>query len=177
MLADKLDKYRRWENKYVDNNIQEIQKLYRDERQRKELERGRVEDKKIILIKSYKESSTTTKLSESSFIYKEIENPEWYIKFVHSLTQTRLFKPPLNYTSLFSRGEQNQDFWKEVVIAFVDEKHNIETSWNSYFIIIYQEGPPYKPYFIAINNQGQVIIGPNKKIVVTHIVGELKVLL
>ena len=59
----------------------------------------------------------------------------------------------------------------------MDEKHNMETSRNSYPITIYQGGSPHKPYFIAINNQGQVIISPNKKIVVTHIVGELEVLL
>ena len=30
---------------------------------------------------------------------------------------------------------------------------------------------------IAIDNQGQVIIGPNKKMVATYIVGELEVLI
>jgi len=56
------------------------------------------------------------------------------------------------------------------------EKHNTETLRNDYPITMYQGGPPHKPYFIAINNQGQVIISPNKKIVITHIVGELEVL-
>ena len=42
---------------------------------------------------------------------------------------------------------------------------------------MFQGGPPYKPFFIAINNQGQVIIGPNKKTVVTYIVEKLKVLI
>ena len=41
---------------------------------------------------------------------------------------------------------------------------------------MYQGGPPHKPYFIAINNRGQVIIGPNKKTVATYMVGELKML-
>jgi len=31
MLVDELDAYRGQENKYVDDNIQEIQKLYKDE--------------------------------------------------------------------------------------------------------------------------------------------------
>jgi len=61
-------------------------------------------------------------------------------------------------------------------VVFVDEKHNTKTSQNRYSIFLYQEDPPHKPYFIAIDNQGQVIIGPNKKIVATHVVGELKVL-
>ena len=45
MLADKLDEYKERDNIYVDNNIQEIQNLYRNKRQKKELEEGRVEDK------------------------------------------------------------------------------------------------------------------------------------
>ena len=51
MLADKLDAYKEQENKYVDDNIREIQDLYRDEEQKKELRRGTVKDKEVILIK------------------------------------------------------------------------------------------------------------------------------
>jgi len=54
------------------------------------------------------------------------------------------------------------------------EKHNTETSRNGYPITMYQGEPLHKPYFIAIDNWGQVIISPNKKIVVTYIVGELE---
>jgi len=31
MLADELDAYKRKENKYINDNIQEIQELYKDE--------------------------------------------------------------------------------------------------------------------------------------------------
>jgi len=41
---------------------------------------------------------------------------------------------------------------------------------------MYQGGPPHEPFFIAIDCRGQVIIGPNKKIVATHVSGELEVL-
>jgi len=41
---------------------------------------------------------------------------------------------------------------------------------------MYQGGPPHESYFIAIDNRDQVIIGPSKKIVATHVVGELEVL-
>jgi len=64
-----------------------------------------------------------------------------------------------------------------VAIVLVEEKHNIEISQNSYPIAIYQGGPSHKPYFIAIDNQGQAIIGSNKKTVVIYVVGELKVLI
>ena len=99
------------------------------------------------------------------------------MKFIWSLMQTRLFKLPPHYQSLWSRGEQDLEFWKEVVTALVDDKHNTETSRNGYPITIFQEGLPHGPYFIVINNWGQVIIGPDKKMVATYIVGELKMLI
>jgi len=63
-----------------------------------------------------------------------------------------------------------------VAIAFVERKYNTDTVRNGYQIHMFQEGPPHEPYFIAINNKDQVIIGPSKKIVATHMVGELEVL-
>ena len=41
---------------------------------------------------------------------------------------------------------------------------------------MFQGGLLHKPYFIAINNKDQIIIGPSKKIVATHVVGEWEVL-
>jgi len=64
----------------------------------------------------------------------------------------RLFKLYLHYQSLCSRGEQDSEFWMEIVVAFVEEKHNMETSQNGYPISMYQEGPPHEPYFISIDN-------------------------
>jgi len=61
-------------------------------------------------------------------------------------------------------------------MALVDQKHNTEIARNSYPIIIFQEGPLHEPYFIAIDNRKQIIIGSNKKMVATYAVGELKVL-
>jgi len=61
-------------------------------------------------------------------------------------------------------------------MAFVERKRNNDTSRNGCQIPMYQEGPPHEPYFIAIDNKDQVIIGPSKKIVATHVVGELEVL-
>ena len=90
--------------------------------------------------------------------------------------QTRLFRPLSHYQSLWSREEQDLEFWKEVAIVLVDNKHNTEILWNSYPITMFQGGPLYEPYIIAINNWDQVIIWPNKKTVATYIVGELKML-
>ena len=92
-------------------------------------------------------------------------------------SQIRLFKPPLHYQSLKSRGQQDPAFWKEVAMAFLERKYNMNTARNGYQIHMFQGGPLHKPYFIAIDNKDQVIIGPSKKIVATHVVGKLEVLI
>ena len=61
-------------------------------------------------------------------------------------------------------------------MALVDNKHNIETSRNRYPIRMFQGGPPHEPFFIAVDNLGQVITSPNKKTVAMYMVGELVVL-
>jgi len=89
-LADKLDAYSGRGNQYVDDNIKEIQELYKDMEQKKESREERIEDKEVILIKPYEVSflSSTTK---SSFIDNEVNNLLKYMKFIWSLMQTRLF--------------------------------------------------------------------------------------
>ena len=142
-------------------------------------EERKVEYKEVILIKPYV-ISTTTFLSSSlqtSFIMDKVKNLLKYMKFVRSPIQTRLFKPPPYYQSLKFRGEQDTAFWKEVATGLVDQKHNIETARNRYQIPMFQGGPLHEPYFIAINNREQIIIGPSMKIVATYVVGELKVLI
>ena len=174
MLADELNTYKGRGNIYVDGNIWEIQKLFKEEEIRKENER--IEDEEVILVKPYKILQSSTSLSTISFITDEVKNLLKYMKFVWSPTQTRLFKPPPHYQSLKSRDEQDPKFWKEIATALVEQKHNIETARNSYPIIMFQGGSLHEPYFIAINNRGQIIIGPSKKTVATYVVGELKVL-
>ena len=41
---------------------------------------------------------------------------------------------------------------------------------------MFQGEPLHEPFFITINNQGRVIIGPNKKTVAIHVEEELEVL-
>ena len=60
--------------------------------------------------------------------------------------------------------------------AFVETKYNTDISRNGYYIKMFQEGPPHEPYFVTIDNLQQIIIGPSKKIVAMHIVGELEVM-
>ena len=174
MLADELDHYKGKGNDYVDGNIKEIQELYMNDESKEE--KGAVENEEVILVWPYKVSSKTTSSSTTSFITDEVKNLAKYMKFMKTPSQTRIFRPPLYYQTLKSRGEQNPEFWKEVAMAFVDRKRNTDTSRNGHQIPMYQGGPPHEPYFIAIDNKDQVIIGPSKKIVATHVVGELEVL-
>ena len=174
MLADELDCYKRRGNNYVDMNIKEIQELYIEEEAKKE-DKGTIENKEVILVQPY-EVSTTTSSSTTSFITDEVENLLKHMKFVQTPSQTRLFRPPPHYQALRSRGENDPTFWKEVATAFLEKKHNTEMARNGYQIHMFQGGPLHEPYFIAIDNKDQVIIGPSKKIVATHMVGELEVL-
>jgi len=174
MLANELDCYKGKANEYVDSNIKEIQELYMEE-ERKE-DKGTVENEEVILVQPYEVSSSTTSSFTTSFITDEVENLTKYMKFIKTPSQTRIFRPPPYYQSLRSREEQDLEFWKEVAMAFVDKKRNTDTSRNGCQIPVYQGGPPHKPYFVAIDNKNQVIIGPSKKIVATHVVGELEIL-
>jgi len=135
-----------------------------------------VEDKEVILVKPYKVSTITSSSSSTSFIMDEVKNLLKYMKFVQTPSQTRIFKPPPHYQSLKSRGEQDPVFWREVAMAFVERKYNMDIARNGLQIHMFQGGPPHEPYFIAIDNKDQVIIGPSKKIVAMHVVGELEVL-
>ena len=59
------------------------------EQQKKE--EGRVEDKEVILIKPYEVAESAPSTKSSSFIDEEINNLFKYMKFVKSLTKTRIF--------------------------------------------------------------------------------------
>jgi len=174
MLADELDHYKGKGNDYVDGNIKEIQELYMNDESKEE--KGAVENEEVILVWPYEVSSKTTSSSTTSFITDKVENLAKYMKFVKTPSQTRIFRPPPYYQALKSRGEQDPEFWKEVAMVFVDRKRNTDTSRNGHQIPMYQGGLLHEPYFIAIDNKDQVIIGPSKKIVATHVVGELEVL-
>jgi len=168
ILADELDRYKGRGNDYVDMNIREIQELYITEEKKED--KGMIENEEVILVQPYEVSSTTLS-SMTSFITDEIDNLAKYMKFVKTPAQTRIFRPPPYYQALKLRGEQDPEFWKEVAKAFVDKKRNTDTARNRCQIPMYQGGPPHEPYFIAIDNKDQVIIGPSKKIVATHVVG------
>ena len=90
MLADELDQYKGKDNKYVEDNIKEIQELYMNEKINQA--QGMIENEEFILVRPYQvESTTTSSSSSSSFISDEIANLEKYMKFVKTPSQTRIF--------------------------------------------------------------------------------------
>ena len=80
MLANELDAYSKRGNQYMNDNIKEIQELYKDMEQKKKSREQRVEDK-VILIKSYEVSSLSSTM-KLSFIDNEVNNLIKYIKFI-----------------------------------------------------------------------------------------------
>ena len=61
-------------------------------------------------------------------------------------------------------------------MAFLKKKYNTDMARNGHQIHMFQGGPPHELYFIAMDNKNQIILGSSKKIVATHVVGELEVL-
>jgi len=82
ILVDELDAYKEKGNIYMDNNIQEIQNLDKEEEIKRE--EGRIEDEEVILVKPYKVSEiiSTSSSAQTSFITDEVENLVKYMKFV-----------------------------------------------------------------------------------------------
>ena len=123
MLADKLDSCKERENKYVDKNIKEIQKLYKkeDERQKK-LKRKEVQnEEEVFLYKPYKEL-TRPKMPEPTFIQDKINNLDKYMKFVQSQTNTIMFILPPYYKSLQPQEETNKQYWNEIAVVFLEQR-------------------------------------------------------
>ena len=84
MLADELDHYKGKGNRYIKENIQEIQDLYIEEEVQGK-GKGRVEEEEVILIKPYEVSESIVTKS-SSFINEKIDNLLKYMKFVKTST-------------------------------------------------------------------------------------------
>ena len=80
MLADELDAYKERGNKYVENNIKEIQELYKVEKDKRN--QGVIKEDEVIPIKPYEVATSVSVTTKSSFIDNEIENLLKYMKFI-----------------------------------------------------------------------------------------------
>ena len=107
-----MDKYKERENNYVDNNIKEIQELYKEKESGRQWrdEKGKgIQNKEVLLYKPYEmlaESSST----QPTLIQDKLDDLEKHMKFVHSPIKTKTFIPPPHYKSIQSKGEQDNQF-------------------------------------------------------------------
>ena len=86
MLADKLDAYKGKGKVYVEDNIREIQELFKEEESKKE--GGHIKEQEVILVKPYEMSKSSSLMTSTmSFITDEVEN----------LLMSRLLTMDLNF--------------------------------------------------------------------------------
>ena len=136
----------------------------------------RGEEEEVFLYKPYNVNKLRPKTSKLHFIQNKVNNLEKYMKYMQSPIKTMPFYPPLHYKSLWPQEKQNEQYWNEITIEFLKQKHNADTTRKGLSIEIYSGGPPHEPYFIAFMLQGQIIIGPTKKMVTSYMVGDLALL-
>jgi len=91
-----------------------------------EKEKG-VQDEEVLLYKPY-EMLTESSSTEPTFIQDELDNLEKHIKFVYSFAKTKMFTLPPHYKLIQPKREQDSQFWKELAVTFVEQRHNMETS-------------------------------------------------
>jgi len=80
---NELDAYKGRDNKYVEDNIKEIQELYKVNEDKRN--QGVIEEDEVILIKLYEissSSSSSATTTKSSFFDDEVKNLMKYMKFV-----------------------------------------------------------------------------------------------
>ena len=63
-----------------------------------------------------------------------------------------------------------------ILEQFLKNKHNADITRKGFPIEMYTEGLLHEPYFIMLALQGKIIIGPTKKLVISHMVGDLALL-
>ena len=68
------------------------------------------------------------------------------------------FYPLSYYKSLKPQEEQDKQYWNKIAIAFLEKKHNTNTTRKGLPIEMYTGGLPHKLYFIALMLQCQIII-------------------
>ena len=167
-------------NNYVEEHIKKIQDTYKQEDviMKKQDIKGKqwIQDEEVLLYKSYKVDSPKSKTSKLIFIQDKIKNLEKYMKFIQVSIQTTPFYLPPYYQSLWPQGEKDKQYWKEIVVIFLEKKHNADTTRKGLSIEMYTEGLPHKSYFIALTLWGQIIIGSTKKLVATYMVRDLALL-
>ena len=112
-------------------------------------------------------------ISDPRIMQEEGNNLEKVLQTLQALTETTIFFPPEYHKTIYQEGEINPLYWKEIVVEFIKQKHNADTSYQGFPIKIFIEGPPHKPFFIVLTLWEILVIGPTKKLVAIYVVGDL----
>jgi len=101
-----------------------------------------------------------------TFVQDEVNNLNKYMKLVQSPVKITSFYLSSYYKSLWPNGKQDEQYWNEITIKFLKQKHNVNTIRCGFPIEMYMRGLPlYELYFITLTCQGKIMIRPIKKIV------------
>jgi len=112
-----------------------------------------VQDKEVFLYKPHDILSkfSRPKTLEPMFIQDKINNLEKYMKFLQLPVKTVPFHLPPYYKSLWQKEEQNKQYWNEIAVEFLKQKHNVNITRWGFPIEMYMGGPSYKTLFHCIN--------------------------
>lgn len=110
------------------------------------------------------------------FIQDEINNLDKYMKYIQAPVKMMQFYPPPHYKSLKPQVEQDKQYWNEITVAFLEQKHNANMMRKGFPIEMYMVSLPHELYFITLTLQDQIIVGPTKKLVTTYMIGDLVLL-
>ena len=98
------------------------------------------------------------------------------MKFLQAPVKTIPFYLPPHYKFFQPNREQDKQYWKEVAIEFLKQKHNVDITRCGFPIKMYIGGPSYEPYFITLILWEEIIIGLTKKLVTLYMVEYLAML-
>jgi len=154
LLADELDICKDKGNSQADNHIKKIQDAYKinhlDIKQLMITDKGKqIQDEEVFLYKLYDISSKSSqpKIPKPALIQDKINNLE---KHMQSPVKTILFYLPSHYKYLKPKEEQDKQYWNEVAIEFLKQKHNANTTRRGFTIKMYIGEPPHEPYFVTL---------------------------
>jgi len=108
----------------------------------------------------------------NSQIIEEIDNLIIFLKRFKAPNNVIHFLPPAEYHTISRNGENSSRYWNWIVKRLIKSKQNLETVQRGFKIPLYAGGPPHEPWFIAEAPDEGYIVGPQKKSVAIHTIGE-----
>ena len=139
LLANELDWYKDKGEERVNKHIKELQEvyqeIYQDIPQPMVVNKGKqkekvVQDEEVFLYKPYAISLELSRpiILKPIFLIEEVDNLERALKILQSPIKTIPFLSLAHYKTIWQDGENNIQYWKEIVAEFIKWKHNLNMS-------------------------------------------------